>query len=136
MLTKRGYKVEKASLSQSEIDAIRKDLLVRPASASHHQPPPAFSVLKESSTALYLPRCYAYPKLGPPPGEPKFPQYQTVDLPFDGTLRPIQQKAVDAYLHEALHGSGSGTVVLACGSGMRLPIVFQLFFLIYQSCRL
>lgn len=116
MLTKRGYKVDKASLTTQELDTIRKDLLVRPASGSHHQPPPAFSVLKESSTALYLPRCYAYPKLGPPQGS-KFPTHHAIDTPFDGSLRPIQQQAVDAFLHEALHGSGSGTVCGSCGFG-------------------
>lgn len=118
MLTKRGYKVEKASLTQPEIDAIRKDLSVRPASASHHQPPPAFSVLKESSTALYLPRCYAYEKLGPPDGTPKFPTHDVAPrLEFEGKLRPIQEKAVTAFMKAALEGSGSGTIVLPCGFG-------------------
>jgi superfamily II DNA or RNA helicase len=117
MLTKRGYKVEKASLTQPEIDAIRKDLSVRPASASHHQPPAPFSVLRESSTALYLPRCYGYPKLGPPAGGSKFPPHLPIDVAFSGTLRPLQQEVVDAYLFEALNGSGSGTVVIQCGGG-------------------
>lgn len=118
MLTKRGYKIDKATLSESDIIAIRKDLLVRPASASHHQPPPPFSVLKESATALYLPRSYAYDKLGPPAGEPKFPPHGHVpDFTFEGQLRPLQEAAVAAYLDEALNRSGAGTIVLGCGCG-------------------
>ena len=124
MLTKRGYKVDKASLTPKEIESIRKDLLVRPASGSHHQPPPAFSVLKESSTALYLPRCYAYPKLGPATGGSKFPSHEAIDVPFNGGLRPMQQEVVDAYLHEAQHGSGSGTVVIQCGGGKTVCGIF------------
>lgn len=118
MLTRRGYKVEKSALSPSVIEEIRKDLMVRPASASHHQPPPAFSVLKESSSSLYLPRLYAYKKLGRPEGGLKFvPHVTTPHLEFAGKMRPTQQEAVDAYLREALEGSGSGTICAGCGFG-------------------
>jgi superfamily II DNA or RNA helicase len=116
MLTKRGYKVAKASLSQDELARIRRELSVRPASASHHPPPAAFSVLKESATCLYLPRCYAFPKLGPPSAV-KFPADLPIDVPFSGSLRPLQREAIDAYLREALDGSGSGTMCCACGFG-------------------
>jgi superfamily II DNA or RNA helicase len=118
MLTRRGYKVEKSALSPSVIADIRKDLTVRPASASHHQPPPAFSVLKESSSSLYLPRLYAYNKLGKPEAGLKFvPHVATPHLEFAGKMRPTQQEAVDAYLREALEGSGSGTICASCGFG-------------------
>ncbi len=117
MLTKRGYKIDKAALTPSDTASIRKDLSVRPASASHHAPPPPFSVLKESETALYLPRCYACGKWGNPPAF-KFPRHNSAPrLVFSGELRTVQQTAVSAYLKEACHGSGSGTIVLACGCG-------------------
>jgi superfamily II DNA or RNA helicase len=41
--------------------------------------------------------------------------HTTIDVPFSGSLRPIQKDVVNAYLQEANHGSGSGTVVLTCG---------------------
>lgn len=110
--------MEKSALSPSVIEEIRKDLMVRPASASHHQPPPAFSVLKESTSSLYLPRLYAYKKLGKPEGGLKFvPHVMTPHLEFSGKMRPTQQEAVDAYLREALEGSGSGTICGSCGFG-------------------
>lgn len=116
MITKRGYKVEKAALTSGQIEEIRKDLLVRPASASHHAPPPAFSVLKESTTALYLPRCYAYKKFGK--CDFKFTPYINAPaLEFAGQLRPLQKVAAEAYMEEALNGSGAGTIVLGCGEG-------------------
>lgn len=116
MITNRGYKIKKDSLSSGQIEEIRKDLLVRPASASHHAPPPAFSVLKESATALYLPRCYAYEKFGK--CEFKFsPCISAPALEFAGQLRPLQKVAAEAYMEEALNGSGAGTIVLGCGEG-------------------
>jgi superfamily II DNA or RNA helicase len=116
MITKRGYKIDKASLTSKQIEEIRKDLLVRPASASHHAPPPAFSVLKESTSSLYLPRCYAYEKFGK--CEFKFaPHINAPALEFAGELRPMQKVATAAYMEEATNGSGAGTIVLGCGQG-------------------
>jgi superfamily II DNA or RNA helicase len=118
MITKRGYKIDKASLSSGQIEEIRKDLLVRPASASHHAPPPAFSVLKESTSSLYLPRCYAYDKFGKPDAPAKFPPHLSAPgLKFTGVPRPVQKQAIDAYMDEALNRSGAGTIVLQCGGG-------------------
>ena len=124
MLTRRGYKVEISSLSPADVDSIRQDLSVRPASASHHQAAPAFSVLKESSTALYLPRCYAYARFGPPPSGAKFPAHLPISLPFNGALRPIQNTATSAYLEEAAAGSGSGTICTGCGTGKTVCGIF------------
>ena len=116
MITKMGYKVDKVSLSPYQIEDIRKQLLVRPTSSSHHAPPPAFSVLRESATALYLPRCYAYEKLGK--CDFKFsPCTSAPALEFEGQLRPLQKVAAEAYMEEALNGSGAGTIVLGCGEG-------------------
>jgi len=115
MLTPKGYKVKKAGFADEE--SVRADLLVRPASASHHPPPPAFSVLKESVTSLYLPRCYATERLGPAAGVAFPSAVPAPRLQFAGTLRPVQQAAIDAYMREALHGSGAGTIVIGCGGG-------------------
>jgi len=118
MLTKRGYKVDKASLSDVRVSEIRGELNVRPASGNSRQPPPAFSVLRESANSLYLPRCYAYDKLGPPAKGAVFPPHLPAPgLEFAGQLRPIQEAAAAAYLDEARTGSGAGTIVLGCGSG-------------------
>ena len=124
MLTKRGYKIAKSALSDSEISSIRKDLCVQPASASHHPPAPSFSVLRESAGSLYLPRCYAIEKFGFPAGEPKFPPHLPAPgLEFVGQLRPIQETATSAYLQEA-NRSGAGTIVAGCGVGKTIVSIF------------
>lgn len=103
---------------------MRTELLIQPTSSTHRPPPPSFSVLKESLTDFYLPRCFAFSKHGAAAAGVKFPAHTSIDVPFAGELRPIQQTVVDAYLQEARHGSGSGTVVLGCGGGKTCTALF------------
>jgi hypothetical protein len=92
MLTKRGYKVSKASLTEQE--DLRNELLIRPVSSSHQSTPEPFSVLRESLTDFYLPDCYS--KYESPETKSKFPDHTTIDVPFSGSLRPIQKDVVNA----------------------------------------
>jgi superfamily II DNA or RNA helicase len=71
----------------------------------------------ESSTALYVPRCYGVAKFGAPSHD-KRPEPAVANMAFAGTLRPMQCEALDAYLAVATgSGAGAGTIAAACGSG-------------------
>ena len=74
----------------------------------------------EGSKYLYLPRHLAVREFGPPKKQQWL--YQKANLgPFKGTLRPVQQLAVDAYLASAAKGH-DGLICLPCGMGKCLGI--------------
>jgi superfamily II DNA or RNA helicase len=65
-----------------------------------------------------VPRCYGVARFGPPLHERR-PEPEEADIRFDGTLRPAQVAAVDAYIAAATHcrGAGAGTITARCGFG-------------------
>jgi hypothetical protein len=87
-----------------------------PVSSSHRPGPSTVFNPERTVTDLYLPRCFAYSKYGAPEKESKFPMYSTIDVPFSGSLRPIQETVVEAYIQEVKHGSGSEINRLQCGA--------------------
>jgi hypothetical protein len=78
--------------------------------------PAPFSILKESLTDFYLPRCFAFSKYGSSDTKSKFPDHNHRRT-IQRFIATIQKDVVNAYLQEANHGSGSGTIVLTCGGG-------------------
>ena len=67
ILTKRGYSIIKDSFDDDIIDDIKKDLTVKPYVNEDYGPPAvAYPIFLESNKKLYLPKHYAFKKLGEP----------------------------------------------------------------------
>ena len=134
-LTRRGYSVLKAALPGGEaaVEVLRQELTVTPrtmmngpgssqassASASEQQQQASFPVYLESGSKLYVPRFFGLQRFGPP-GRDALPPGELLPpaVRFEGSVRPEQRPAIDAYLAAARDPTRMGGILsLPCGSG-------------------
>ena len=117
-LSNKGYVIIKKHYSDSELKKIKKELNVFPFNAyqSNFIQTPSFPVYLESLNKLYLPRIWGIQNLGQPE-QFKINEGVNIDLKFNGSLRPIQKEAIQAYMKNCYPEYGSGTLCLGCGSG-------------------
>ena len=117
-LTNKGYIIIKEEYTDVEIKKIKSTLNVTPYSPyqSKFSPPPSFPIYQESIRKLYLPRYWALENLGVPE---KFNinSGTNIDIKFNGSLRPVQQEAVSAFMNNCYPDYGGGILCLQCGGG-------------------
>jgi superfamily II DNA or RNA helicase len=120
-LSNKGYVIIKDEYSDKELKKIKKELNVSPYSPyqSKFSAPPSFPIYLESKRKLYLPRYWSLDNLGPPE---KFciNEGTTIDIKFNGSLRPVQEEAVSAYMKNCYPEYGGGILCLQCGGGKSL----------------
>lgn len=125
----KGYTIYKECLSPSELNKVRKELLVRPYIPKAPVQPDRFPVFRESPTKIYLPRFFGVENYGEP-DEFRIPAGETVNLPFSGELREIQHTVINAYMGTVNEERGGGGLIeLRPGQGktiMALNIVSRL----------
>ena len=132
MLTLNGYKLLKST--NPPLEELRKTLTVKPmvpkVFVSNPNAVPRYKVYGEASDCLYLPKHFGISKYGPPTSTTRdVPQTPDEFWTFAGSLRPIQQPVVDAFLkpepHDgilSLHTGGGKTVcALYIASQLKLP---------------
>jgi len=91
-LGRKGYSILKENLEISEQELIRKELKVTPfVPKSSPVKPQPFSIYRESSKKLYIPRFYGIKHYGEPPTS-KLPKGDTIHVIFKGALREHQKK--------------------------------------------
>lgn len=115
ILTSRGYAIKKTTLTEKQMDMIRKDLLVTPKIperfAKGIKP---FAIYGESTSRFYLPRGWGVAKFGPaqatllPEGLPLPPAVKFKGSPYD-YQEEILQKFTDA--------GNNGLLCVPCGKG-------------------
>jgi superfamily II DNA or RNA helicase len=132
MLTLNGYRLSKST--NPPLDELRKTLTVKPqvpkVFVSNPNSVPRYKVYGEALDCLYLPKHFGISKFGPPTSTTRdVPQTPDEFWTFAGSLRPIQQPVVDAFLkpepHDgilSLHTGGGKTVcALYIASQLKLP---------------
>ena len=132
MLTLNGYRLSKST--NPPLEELRKTLTVKPqvpkVFVSNPNSVPRYKVYGEASDCLYLPKHFGISKFGPPTSTTRdVPQTPDEFWTFAGSLRPIQQPVVDAFLkpepHDgilSLHTGGGKTVcALYIASQLKLP---------------
>jgi superfamily II DNA or RNA helicase len=132
MLTLNGYRLSKST--NPPLDELRKTLTVKPqvpkVFVSNPNSVPRYKVYGEAPDCLYLPKHFGISKYGPPTSTTRdVPQTPDEFWTFAGSLRPIQQPVVDAFLkpepHDgilSLHTGGGKTVcALYIASQLKLP---------------
>ena len=118
ILGRRGYSVQKRSLTSSQIRDIKRELKVKsliPATFTPF-PPPAFRVYLESANKLYLPRHYGINTLGPPEENKLIDAGDNISLTFVGQIRANQQPVISDFIN-ACQTQGGGLISLPCGYG-------------------
>lgn len=117
-LSNKGYIILKDSYTDKEIKNIKKDLNVIPYSPyqSKFSEPPSFPVYQESIRKLYLPRYWALENLGKPK-QYTINEGTNINITFNGSLRPVQEEAVTAFMKNCYPEYGGGILCLGCGQG-------------------
>jgi superfamily II DNA or RNA helicase len=116
----RGYTISKTELSEQQVQHLRKTLTVKPVvggAAYGAVDTVEYPIYRESSNKIYLPRFYGKTVFGEVkrmvihPGD-------DIGIEFAGSLRPIQQPVVEAYVN-AVNGEfgGGGLLELPCAFG-------------------
>jgi len=131
MLTLNGYRVLKANV---DAEPLRKTLTVKPFVPSvfvaNKNAVPRYKVYKEVEDALYLPKHFGIESFGPPTESTRdVPETDAHYWTFTGSLRPVQEPVVNAFLkptpHDgilSLHTGGGKTVcALYIASQLRVP---------------
>lgn len=137
---KKGYTISKSSLTNEDIEFLRKDLFVKPQimGATYGAPDAtAFPVYRENANKIYIPRFYGIQRYGVPTKSDIEPG-DDISLEFAKTLRDYQIKIVDVYTNyvnnnlcaaeNSIKGSG-GILEVPCGRGktvMALKIIATL----------
>jgi hypothetical protein len=136
---KKGYTVPKAVLDPSDLDQLRRELLVEPV--IHFQPgcpketTLAFPVYRENANKIYLPRFYGMERYGVPSihATESMSLGKDIDVPFPKTLRDYQVPIVNIFLdHVSRHRHDQccgGILEVPCAAGktvMALNIISTL----------
>lgn len=123
-LGKKGYTIPKPALNTTDIEEVKKELLMTPFTMGPKTGPPVcFPMYRENASKIYLPRFYGQQRYGVPdrveitPGE-------SIDVPFVKELRDYQLKIIDVYLKHVCNATkaegteGGGAILeVPCGKG-------------------
>ena len=120
-LGQKGYTLLKSELGQERTAALKTRLTARPVANGISYGPASeattYPVFRESDKKMYIPRFYGESVFGPPK-QHKLPDPVSIDVPFAGSLKPMQIPVVDAYLAAVLLKSGGGGLLeLPCAFG-------------------
>ena len=127
VLTHKGYRIPKSSLSKEQDQWLRNEMQVKPETiAKYDTGVDSFPVYFESETYLYLPRMWALAQFGEPDSDLRSDGLMLREgLHFTGKLREEQMPIVNTFI-----GSGSnGLLCVPCGYGktfMAIWLAFQL----------
>lgn len=125
-ISARGYWVQKSDLTESAVEALRKELTMTPTTMSMMgggaDERTSFPLYRESPTRLYVPKAFGLARFGlPPPGRVTMGDGEDIPVErrrFAGTLREEQRGPIEAYMAAALDPARQGGILsLPCGFG-------------------
>lgn len=128
ILSRKGYIIEKDSISKDILEDIKRELIVTPIVMNNYgKAPEKFAVYLENDKRICIPKYYGLQKYGPTSTivEPKF---KTINLEFNGTMRNKQIEPYNAVI-TGLNKFGGGILSIPCGWGktiLSLKIVSHL----------
>ena len=116
-LGRKGYTIFKESLSNPDLDWIRRTLIARPRARGSPVQPEPFPVYIETDTRLYMPQHFGNEHFGPP-DEDKLKPAVPISVEFAGSLRPNQVPIVNKYMKGVLGNRTTGGLLdVPCGYG-------------------
>jgi superfamily II DNA or RNA helicase len=123
-LSKRGYVIKKEQFTNEELLQLKTELRARPLVDTKFAAPgvnsidSTFAVYIETKNKIYIPKMYGISKFGLP--EKELENYigkdWTSDIPFTGTLYPMQIEPVNKLI-ESCKTKGGGILSLGTGFG-------------------
>lgn len=118
----KGYTIPKSELTDAQMSEIRKLMTVRPitgGAAFGAVDTTEYHIYRESPNKMYVPRFFGEREFGPVK-RLAIPHGQDIHVPFAGSLRPIQEPVVDAYMSAVSNADdlgGGGLLELPCAFG-------------------
>jgi len=128
-LSRHGYVIRKKNYTDIEIESIKDNLTVSPFVINDfgNGEKKLFKLYKESSKKLYLPRYYGLSKFGEP-SKNIINNGDSIDIEFNGKLRPEQQSIFDISYKQILD-TGGAIISLKCGGGKTFLALWMLYIL-------
>ena len=142
-LGQKGYSIYKKTLSIKEQVYLREELTVKPYMPKSPVQAPPYPIYRESNNKFYIPRLFGVNTYGQP-NEIRIRKGSSINLKFDGKLRPQQQIIVQKYLDYIKNNygglldlyTGYGKTVLAlkiiADLGLKTLIIVHKGFLVDQ----
>jgi superfamily II DNA or RNA helicase len=115
----RGYSVLKDALSNDDLKDIRKKLTVSPFVPEGYTQvsPTPFKLYKESTTRIYMPKCFGLDRFGVPDID-KVEGGDDIDVSFNGSLRAYQEEPVQKFMAATRDPTRRGGILnVYCGFG-------------------
>lgn len=118
-LGQKGFTIPKLKRDDAEIASIRRDLTFSPKAM--YQPGPPFHAYRENTNKIYVPRFYGEKRFGALSASNRLPPSDKIALEFQGSVRPAQKPAIDAFL-----ATKCGLLELPCGFGKTVIALYLL----------
>lgn len=125
MITTQGYSVSLESITEKEKNVLINELTVTPIemtamSGASSGDDNGFPIYRKNSSKFYVPRFFGLNKWGTP-ATIKLPMGDAINVPFKGSLRPIQQpivaKTLKHFADNGAIGKGGALLELYCAIG-------------------
>lgn len=115
-LSRKGYLIQKNSLTENQLNKIKKDLIVQPFLRTNFgKKAEKFTAYLENETRICLPKFYGLKEFGSPK-ENKEPKYHKINIKFEGNLIERQIEPYQVTL-EGIKKKGGGILSIPCGWG-------------------
>jgi len=125
---KKGYSIQKNTLSQSEMYELRNELTVKPNSGMPgYSCSASYPVYRESTNKIYIPRHFGIEKYGSV-SKINISQGDSININFNGSLFDYQVNIIDKYIKH-IETSGGGLLDVEPGKGktvMALNIISRI----------
>ena len=125
---KKGYSIQKNTLSQTEMYELRNELTVKPNSGMPgYSYSVSYPVYRESTNKMYLPRYFGIEKYGPV-YKINISKGNSININFNGSLFDYQINIIDKYIKH-ISNSGGGLLDVEPGKGktvMALNIISKI----------
>ena len=117
ILSNKGYKLPKKSLTNDDIELIKKDLIINPFTYDllDKKEDNTYHIYSESEKFFYVPRFWGIKNYGMPKVD-KLSDGIDIDVNFKGELRDYQLDIVNKYMKEA-YSKGGSIINLNTGGG-------------------
>jgi len=119
-ISNQGYSIYKNTLTEKELEVIRKDLTITPFTCpgyGNEDDVEPYRLFKENIDKIYVPSFYGRNKFGiPEVSKLNAPEPTTIAFAPNRTMRPYQQDIIKTYLKHA-HSIGGGIISVGCGRG-------------------
>jgi len=119
-ISNQGYSIYKNTLTEKELEVIRKDLTITPFTCpgyGNEDDVEPYRLFKENIDKIYVPSFYGRNKFGiPEVSKLNAPETTSIAFAPNRTMRPYQQDIIKTYLKHA-HSIGGGIISVGCGRG-------------------